>query len=96
MNYCAYTMFYFTVGVSTECCVVIMKLYHLVLKLTMLPVYFCTQNEADVGYCCRGCRLMRLADFTNYGPQNRNTRELLQICTDCELTLFTFFTKMVQ
>lgn len=41
-----------------------------------------SQNAAEVGYCCRGCRLMRLADFTNYGPLSRDILGLSQICTD--------------
>jgi len=56
----------------------------------MLFVYLCMQNAAEIGYCCRGCRLMRLADFTNYGPQSQNTRNLLQTCAECELTWCLF------
>lgn len=49
-------------------------------------VYFCIQNAAEVGYCRRGCRLMRLADFANYSPWRQDALNLLQTCSECEWT----------
>jgi len=44
------------------------------------------QNAEDVGYCSRGCRLMRLSNFIIFDPQGRNTHDLpLQTCSNCEL-----------
>jgi len=50
-------------------------------------VYLCIQNGAEIGYCCRGCRLMRMIDFTNYGYRAASTSDLLQTCTACELKI---------